>query len=419
MENRSQKFLKKRRFLAVLPVLVLPFLTMAFWAAGGGKGKEKKVTVSRQGLNPKLPDARLKDDKGLNKMNFYDLAQKDSLKLRQAMESDRYSMKAPGDSDRYGLDQLKALGSKYGLQKTPGGVSGSKQAEDKLVNKLNQLEEQMNDRSAEHERYPVNNARTYNYRQQPQSNPDIDRLEKMMHVMKSQQKDNPEMKQLDTMLEKILDLQHPDRVNERLKEKSKQNKKEVLVVRPVGKGDAVSTLGTKNSDKGGGAFYSLGDKTNEAQGAQNAIEAVVHETQTLVSGSVVKLRLLNDISVNGSIVPRDNFISGIAKLSGERLTIEINSLIYNNSIFPVNLEVYDLDGLSGIYIPNAIARTVAKETANSSVQSMGYTTLDPSLAAQATTAGINAAKDLFSKKVKLVRVTVKAGYKVLLKTSSN
>ena len=35
--------------------------------------------------------------------------------------------------------------------------------------------------------------------------------------------------------------------------------------------------------------------------------------------------------------------------------------------------------------------------------------------AQATTAGIQAAKGLLSKKIKLVKVTVKAGYRVLLK----
>jgi hypothetical protein len=43
------------------------------------------------------------------------------------------------------------------------------------------------------------------------------------------------------------------------------------------------------------------------------------------------------------------------------------------------------------------------------------TSLDPSLKAQATATGINAVKNLLSKKAKLVKVTVKAGYKVLLK----
>ena len=43
------------------------------------------------------------------------------------------------------------------------------------------------------------------------------------------------------------------------------------------------------------------------------------------------------------------------------------------------------------------------------------TSLDPSLKAQAASAGLSAVKTLLSKKARLVKVTVAAGYKVLLK----
>jgi hypothetical protein len=46
---------------------------------------------------------------------------------------------------------------------------------------------------------------------------------------------------------------------------------------------------------------------------------------------------------------------------------------------------------------------------------MELTSVDPSLKAQAAATGITAAKSLLSKKIKQVKVTVKAGYKVLLK----
>jgi hypothetical protein len=88
---------------------------------------------------------------------------------------------------------------------------------------------------------------------------------------------------------------------------------------------------------------------------------------------------------------------------------------YGQNIFPVSLSVYDMDGLAGIYIPGAITRDVAKQTGDEAIQGIGLTTLDPSLGAQAASAGIQAAKTLISKKVKLVRVVVKAGYQVLLK----
>ena len=81
----------------------------------------------------------------------------------------------------------------------------------------------------------------------------------------------------------------------------------------------------------------------------------------------------------------------------------------------MELSVYDMDGLDGIYIPGAITRDVAKESADRSIQSIGLTSLDPSLSAQAAGAGIEAAKTLLSKKVRLIKVVVKAGYQVLLR----
>jgi conjugative transposon TraM protein len=427
MKEHSEKFLRKRKSLLVLPVLIVPFLTMTFWALGGGKEKKTTVVDAKAGLNTKLPDPKLRADKELNKMSFYELAQKDSQKLKAAFEKDRKDLQFDGDSNKYSLHQLKSLTDRYAhqyhqegltnddpLQNSSGAVSRSKAAEENLLKKLNKLETEMNRPSATADRYPGNERRLKPYAQRNEPNPDMDRLEKMLHVMKSGEGDNAEIKQLDTVLEKILDLQYPERVKEKIKEKSKQDKRPVSVVQQKQQQDNISVLGAGAESVTGSSFYGIGNAMKGNEVSQNAIEAVVHKNQTIVSGAVVELRLQNDIMVNGVVIPKDNAVSGIAKLSAERLTVEITSITYNNSVFPVSLEVYDLDGLAGIYIPGAITRDVAKQSANSSVQSMGMTTLDPSLAAQATTAGINAAKDLFSRKVKLVRVTVKAGYKVLL-----
>lgn len=129
----------------------------------------------------------------------------------------------------------------------------------------------------------------------------------------------------------------------------------------------------------------------------------------------MKLRLLNEVFINGNLIPKDNFVFGAASLNGERLIIKINSIRYNSSLYPVDLSVCDMDGLDGIYIPGAITRDVAKESADRAVQRIGLTTLDPSLKIQAASAGIEAAKSLFSKKEKLIKVMVKAGCQVLLR----
>jgi hypothetical protein len=97
------------------------------------------------------------------------------------------------------------------------------------------------------------------------------------------------------------------------------------------------------------------------------------------------------------------------------LIIQVTSIRSESSIFPVKLSVYDLDGIEGVHIPGAITRDVARQSADRSISSIEMTSIDPSFKAQAATAGVNAAKSLLSKKTKLVRVTVKAGYNVLLK----
>ena len=55
---------------------------------------------------------------------------------------------------------------------------------------------------------------------------------------------------------------------------------------------------------------------------------------------------------------------------------------------------------------------------NETMNSIELTTLDPSIGAQAASAGIQAAKSLIGKKVKLVKVTLRAGYQLLLKQTN-
>lgn len=166
------------------------------------------------------------------------------------------------------------------------------------------------------------------------------------------------------------------------------------------------------------AFYGLDHEVDQQAVNENAIEAVIHDTQKLLAGSAVRLRLLNDIAINGRPVPKNQFAYGTCSINGERLTIEITSIRTGNSLLPVSLSVYDLDGLEGIHIPGAITRDAAKEASGNALQNIQLMSLDPSIGAQAASAGIEAAKGLFSKKAKMVKVTVKAGYRVLLKDTN-
>jgi conjugative transposon TraM protein len=427
MQQHTTKFLRQRKFLLVLPLLIIPFVIMAFWALGGGKGTDVQTSQdnSQAGLNLELPGANFKGDKEIDKLGYYEKAESDSAKLRELMKNDPYFNKAQEEKDTSIEEVIENnFTAKYKSSSTGTGLntspySGSKYNdpnEEKVYNKLAQLNSALNDVSTgtklkENSYLPRND-------QPALQSGDVDRLEQMMQTMNNGVgNEDPEMKQLNGMLEKILDIQHPERMKEKLQEKSQKNKEEVFVVSTEASKTTVSLLDTarqKPKQAQINGFYGLTDEMAEQQ-TQNSIEAVVHETQTLVTGAVVKMRLLSDVYINGHLIPRDNFIYGIASLNNERLEVNINSIRNDHALFPVKLEVYDMDGLRGIYIPGAITRDVAKQSTDNALQSVALNSLDPSIGAQAASVGIETAKNLLSKKIKLVKVQVKAGYKILLK----
>src|SRR5690606_10894944 len=70
--------------------------TMAFWALGGGKGNSQPVmNDATKGLNTRLPDAHLKEEKLMDKLGFYNKADKDSAKMAEWMRTDPYYQQEP------------------------------------------------------------------------------------------------------------------------------------------------------------------------------------------------------------------------------------------------------------------------------------------------------------------------------------
>jgi len=434
-QQYSPKFIRQRKFYTVLPVLVLPFLTLFFWALGGGKVDNSQAAQAPMGFNFNLPEAYLDDKPALDKLGFYEQAEKDSLRLAELIKNDPYyqengseGVEHKDSSKLLGLPTRKpSNGSASGLNTSPYSSAADPQ-EAKVYQKLDQLTATLN-ASTE---LPPSKAAEFNLQAQknsvPLSSAEMERLENIMRGMDSGSSQDlnggdPEMKELNGMLERILDIQHPERVQERLRQTSRENKDQVFAVSTGSTEMPVSLLdnnygpgsNAQHPVTGGqGGFYSL-DETGSEIPAQNTIEAVIHETQELVNGSTVKLRLVNDVFINGVLIPKDNFLYGTASLDGERLKVEINSLRYQNSLFPVALSVFDLDGLSGIHIPGAISRDAAKQSGDRAIQSIGMTSFDQSVGAQAASAGIELTRNLLSKKVRLIKVTVKAGYQVLLR----
>ncbi|MEZ7762900.1 conjugative transposon protein TraM [Prevotella nigrescens] len=161
-----------------------------------------------------------------------------------------------------------------------------------------------------------------------------------------------------------------------------------------------------------------------SQTDRNTISACVHNNQTVMDGQTVRFRLLEPMSVSGREIPRNTSVVGVAKIQGERLNVLISSLEYHGNIIPVELAVYDTDGQAGIFIPGSMERSAAKEIVagmgTSAGSSMNFSTdAGAQLAADLGKGLIQGTSQYFSKKMRTVKVHLKAGYKVLLYQSDN
>lgn len=161
-----------------------------------------------------------------------------------------------------------------------------------------------------------------------------------------------------------------------------------------------------------------------SQTDRNTISACVHNNQTVMDGQTVRFRLLEPMSVSGREIPRNALVVGTAKLQGERLSIIISSLGYRGSIIPVELSVYDTDGQAGIFIPGSMERSAVKEIVagmgTSAGSSMNFSTdAGAQLAADLGKGLIQGTSQYFAKKMRTVKVHLKAGYKVLLYQPEN
>ncbi|MET3114898.1 conjugative transposon TraM protein [Pedobacter sp. CG_S7] len=453
---KTTQFLRKRKMLTLMPFIVFPFITLIFWSMDGGTATAQDEVVRNKGINTDLPSANLKTNVPTDKMSIY--AQSNA----QRRGDDPITTPRDSSIEQIGL----AAGAEYGqtavvspgLNSSPTYEKGYKDPNEAKVNaQLNQLYQtlEQNDQAAPYaSSNPYAGAETN--QAAAEANRNVDQLSNMIAQMQSETGEpDPEMRQMDGMLEKILDIQNPGRVRERLREKSIQNRGAVYAVNTPKNDGKVSiirqnkrytddendqqdtikkpsyknmqapesmTKGRKtfavtapaNTKRNG--FYGLANR-NETSAEPNAVQAVIHQNQTLVVGSTVKMRLITDIYLNGQRIPKDNFVYGVATIQGERLNIAVNSVRYGNSLYPVSLMVYDMDGLNGIYIPGAIERDASKDALSSGINGVEYMSIDPSITTQMATTAVSGAKGLLTKKVKLIKVNVKANYKVLLQDS--
>ncbi|MDD2437179.1 MAG: conjugative transposon protein TraM [Massilibacteroides sp.] len=152
---------------------------------------------------------------------------------------------------------------------------------------------------------------------------------------------------------------------------------------------------------------------------KNSIRACVYQTVTITDGQEVSLRLLEPMMAGNYLIPKNTVVTGSARITGERMGITINAIQHAGNVIPIELLVYDLDGGQGISVPGSEEINAVKEIAANMGSGMGssITITDDAgsqLLADLGRSAIQGASQYVSKKMRTVKITLKAGYQVLL-----
>ncbi|RQO77729.1 conjugal transfer protein TraM [Pedobacter sp. KBW01] len=338
---KTEKKRNARKILLVLPMLALPFLALGFYALGGGNGNGQEKLTAR-GINTTLPDAKLKEKVPEGKMDFYAVMQADSARKSR---SENYAGEVMGHAPAE--KQAKELEDKLAaLQKTLAAPAAEPKA--------------------------VEGSRVLAV---PGMKGDVDRLELLMKSMQEKKTEDPEVTQLNAMLEKIIEIQNPVKV--------------------------------KDNEPA--------EKAKESEKLFSAIPALIAEKQKVREGAVLKLILLDSTILSSVMVPAGHELFGLCKVTNQRLLVDIKTVRLGKMILPVDLSLYGLDGIRGIETGEPVVAQSASGGADDAVRGLQLLGMDQSIGTQLAGAGIDAAKGLVSRKVRSVRVRIPGGIQVLLR----
>lgn len=211
-----------------------------------------------------------------------------------------------------------------------------------------------------------------------------------------------------------------EREVEHLRRQVEELSARLCVLRPVpDRALTASTLGAaadSAQERNTGFLTAEGEKIPEHN---TAVCACIAQTQTVRSGEMVRLRLLEEAAVDGVRLPRGTSLYGEASLDGVRLRIVVRSIRYQGRIFPLEAAAYDLDGQPGLNIPDSRERRAVKEALADIGQQTG-TSIDISrnagqqVLADISRTALRATTRYAAEKLKEVKITLKADHRIYL-----
>jgi len=163
--------------------------------------------------------------------------------------------------------------------------------------------------------------------------------------------------------------------------------------------------------------------TTKTTAQKNLVSACIHGDQVVTAGGTVRMRLLEDLHLDGVTIPASTIFYGTAQISGERMMVSVKTLRYGDHIADVKVSVYDNDAIEGLNLPDNVKSQIAKMAsanstsgANTDVASVVKKS-NPVTSIVTSTVGtvVDAAKSIGANRIQEVKVNLKSNYKIYIR----
>lgn len=407
---------RKRAKFIIYPAMAVLFIG-SLWLIYSPSGKEKEEVAKGRGFNTEMPSPEKLKMEG-NKVNAYEqeeLAKKQ--KARKGAFQEATSLFSSGSKEKN--DAVHLPDTDTGLPETNTPVASSGNTVRSSANAYRSISSTLDNFYT-----PADDSEKQELLRR------IEELENRENGEAAQQPETNSMEEKMALMEKSYELAAKYNGKQTATVSPVKDKKDRMAVKPVKRTghQVVSSLAQPMSDEQFIAEFT--DERNMSfqtpvgkmlTSERNTISACVHGTQTVTDGQALRIRLLEPMAVDDRFIPKGTVLTGGTRIQGERLDIVINAVEFKGSVLPVDLEVYDADGQQGILVPNSMEYDAAREIAANMGTSMGSsinisTDAGAQIASDVGKGVIQGVSQYISKKMRTVKITLKAGHKLLLHT---
>jgi len=325
----------------IIPIVILPFLFLGFYLYRDTFGEEESIVVGNDGMQESIGEAS-------QDVRSSELTDKLTAYQQRYREADGYTaITGLGDEDEqqeeledlYSRQEKASLDSlekafKKSMERSvkdretgyrPPREKSASEEEKALIGLLNSLGQPKPDQTAEGP---------------PEQDP-MEMMRMQYLLMDSLQKANdPEHRAEQQRREREAAI-------ERERERMRRNR--LTVQRAAGPKGEFNTI--------------------KPERERSFIKAILDENITGYADSRIRIRLLEDITVGEALIKKGAYLYALINgFSGQRVTLAVTSVMHANSILPINLSIYDMDGMEGLYVPQSAFREFTKELGASSMQ---------------------------------------------------